>query len=274
MKAFLAEGHRVIALKRSTSDMYRLAEVRNEVIFYDLDNLDLAKPFTEHGFIDAVVHTATCYGRGGESVANILETNTAFPLRLLETAIVFNTGTFFNTDTILYPYLNAYALSKKHFADWGRQLATPDGIRFINIRLEHIYGSGDDPSKFTTWVVECCVNNVTEIELTAGEQRRDFIHISDAVSAYACLLERAAELGTGFQVVDLGCGEPVSVRSFVETVHRLSSSSSTLRFGALPYREHEQMKSCADTSCLNKLGWRCRTSLTEGVANLIKEKMV
>jgi hypothetical protein len=54
---------------------------------------------------------------------------------LLETATFFNTDTFFNADTILYEHLNAYALTKKHFADWGKQFALMKKIQFVNIKL-------------------------------------------------------------------------------------------------------------------------------------------
>lgn len=269
-RAFVQEGHRVIALKRQTSDLNRLADVRSDVIFYDLDNLDLAKPFTEQGPIDAVIHTATSYGRAGELATQVFEANTAFPLRLLETATRFNTDTFFNTDTILYPYLNAYALSKKHFTEWGRQLVAHERIRFVNICLEHMYGPGDDPKKFTTWIVDRCLKHEPEIKLTLGEQRRDFIYITDAIAAYMRLLECTTALGAGFQEVGLGSGVAGTVRSFVETVHQLCASRSHLCFGALPYRDHEQMESRANTQRLRDLGWKCHTSLREGLLNMIE----
>ncbi len=61
-----------------------------------MEGLDLARPFQEHGKVDAMIHTATCYGRQEENATVVFEANTGFPLRLLEAA------TFFNTDTILY----------------------------------------------------------------------------------------------------------------------------------------------------------------------------
>src|SRR5207344_1577562 len=103
--------------------------------------------------LDAVVHTATSYGRKGEKAVAVLEANTAFPLRLMESGISFGVKTFFNTDTSLNKYMNFYALSKKQFADWGRLLAGQKKIRFINIELEHFYGPGDDDSKFTASVI-------------------------------------------------------------------------------------------------------------------------
>jgi CDP-paratose synthetase len=273
--AFVADGHEVTILKRRNSSLRRLMGLQDSLHSYDLDGLDLAEPFQARGPIDVVVHTATCYGRAGESATEVSAANTAFPLRLLEAAIscdtdtFVNTDTFFNTNAILYPHLNAYALSKKHFADWGRQLSADGTIRFVNVRLEHLYGPGDDASKFATWIVKQCLDNVPEIQLTAGEQRRDFINIADAVSAYQTVLPASGALASGFIEIGLGSGVPISVRDFVETAHRLSGSASQLRFGALPYRENEQMHSAADISGLAALGWHCRTGLEEGIRAMI-----
>ena len=88
-RAFVAEGHDVIALKRQTSKLHRLAGIEQQLYFYDVENLDLAKPFQEQGPIDVVVHTATSYGRAGESASEVFESNAAFPLRLLEMANFF-----------------------------------------------------------------------------------------------------------------------------------------------------------------------------------------
>jgi len=275
-RAFVAEGHDVVALKRQTSKLHRLAGIEKQLCFYDVENLDLAKPFQEHGPIDIVVHTATCYGRSGEATSEVFTANTAFPLHLLERAISFNTDTFintdtfFNTDTILYSYLNAYSLSKKQFSEWGKQLSADKQIRFLNIRLEHMYGPGDHASKFTTWIAEQCTKNTPTIELTAGQQMRDFIYIDDVVEAYRCLLQKSADINPGFLEMGLGSGASVRVRDFVELVHRISRSSSKLHFGALPYREYELMESRADIEYLKLLGWLPKRKLEDGVFAMIK----
>ena len=72
-KALITGGHRVIALKRSFSDIYRLIDIQSELVFYDIEHLDYVRPFTEHGHIDAVIHTSTCYGRAGETSTQVYQ---------------------------------------------------------------------------------------------------------------------------------------------------------------------------------------------------------
>ena len=272
-RAFLGEGHRVVALKRATSSLIRLAEVADKVAFYDLEGLDLQATVSREAPIDAVIHTATCYGRRGESAVEVFEANTTFPLRLLAAAGRHGVGVFLNADTVLPRDVNAYALSKFQFVEWGKRLSQDQHIRFVNLRLEHLYGPGDDASKFTTWIVKSCLANVPEIKLTAGEQQRDFIHIADAVSAFKVILEHVFAFNPGFTELGIGTGEPVSVRNFVEVTHRLCRSRSNLAFGALPYRENELMECGTNLRSLLSWGWRSQIPLEVGVAEMLREMM-
>lgn len=265
VKKLLQQGHRIVILKRSFSDTKRIRNIGTQLISYDIDNSNLVQPFQDIGKIDVVFHTATSYGRNNESTSSIFEANTGFPLRLLETAILFKTDIFFNTDTILDKYINNYSLTKKHFMEWGKYLADNSKIKFVNIKLEHIFGPGDDISKFTTYVIKSCLENVSELKLTLGEQKRDFVYIEDIVSAYLVLLQWTEQCIKPYQEYELGSGEAVSIKKFVETVHRLSNSKTVLNFGALPYRKHETMYSKANIEPMNRLGWSPQYSLEQAL---------
>ncbi|HKI60922.1 MAG TPA: NAD-dependent epimerase/dehydratase [Mariprofundaceae bacterium] len=264
-KALLKQGYSVVGLKRRTSSLHRVEALLSDIFLYDLEDLDYTVPFTDHGSVNIVIHTATCYGRNGESINQIAEANTVFPLRLLEAAIDAGTPAFLNVDTSLDKYLNAYALSKKQFAEWGRYFANAGRIRFLNARLEHFYGPGDDASKFTTHVMQSCQANVPELKLTAGEQKRDFIYIDDTVDALLTVLGKSDSLADRFTEFDVCSGQSVSVREFVETVHRLTNSTTKLNFGAVPYRDGEVMLAQADISKLKHLGWQPHHTLEQGL---------
>lgn len=269
-EAFLARGYEVIALKRRESSMHRIEKVRADMRFYDIDEMDFASIFRAHPRIDAVIHTATCYGRNGESINQIFDANTVFPLRLLEAASQSDVGTFINTDTILDKYLNLYALSKNQFLEWGRFFSMHNRIHFSNMRLEHFYGPGDDDTKFTSFIIKSCLENVPELKLTQGEQKRDFIYVDDVVSVYVLLVEKLDQFPERFIEFDVGSGSAISIREFVERAHRMTQSKTKLLFGALPYRDGEVMLSAANVAPLQAIGWRCETSLEQGLAKTIE----
>jgi nucleoside-diphosphate-sugar epimerase len=128
-----------------------------------------------------------------------------------------------------------------------------------------MYGPGDDSSKFTTFIFESLKKNVPQIELTPGEQKRDFVYIDDVVEAYVVLLEKQKEK-TEFSEFEIGSGEAVSIRDFVETAKDVIGAKTKLLFGARKYREHEIMFSQADIKKLQEYcGWDPHVPLNKGI---------
>jgi nucleoside-diphosphate-sugar epimerase len=222
-----------------------------------------------------VVHTACAYGRDGETPLQVLDANLRLGLMLLQASLAGTKHlvTLMNAATVLDPTVSLYALSKQQFSEWGARLAKahPAQLRFVDLRLQHMYGPGDAHSKFTTNVLHACQGNQPRLALTAGEQRRDFVHIDDVVTAFDTVLQHAASLGT-VDCVDIGSGYAPSVREFVETVHRLAGSSTALDFGAVDYRPDEAMLCVANTSRLRAMGWSPQHDLVSGLRDTLRKE--
>lgn len=269
VKELLQQGHIVIILKRSFSDIRRIKESLYQTQSYDIDNVSLETVVNEDTGIDVIFHTATCYGRRGEKLSQMLETNLLFSLRLLELSLSAGVSEFINSDTSLNRHLNPYALSKKQFAEWAHLLTKKGSLRFVNVVLENIYGPGDSDSKFASHLIRSCINNLPELPLTPGEQKRDFIYIDDVVSGFQVLLKNINALPAGYTEFAIGSGRSVTIREFVEAVARLAGSKTHMDFGALPYRENEMMDSLADILPLKQYGWSPQISLEEGIRRTI-----
>ncbi|MGZ0052655.1 NAD-dependent epimerase/dehydratase family protein [Brevibacillus gelatini] len=279
-RALLAEGHQVTILKRSTSDCSRLADIASELAACDVDAADLLSAFSRHGPFDAVMHAATAYGRRGESEAALVEANVLFPLRLLRACCEYGTGLFVNTDTFSRAslafgatHLAGYHLTKKQFAEWGAHAAVQYGLAFANMRLEHVYGPDDQPDKFIPYVIRQCLQDGARLALTSGEQKRDFVYVTDVVEAYLLLLRQKDSLPKGaYLEYQVGTGRATAVRELVEKIHSLTCSTAQLQFGALPQRPGELMCSQADTRKLRELGWKERVSLEQGLTMLLQKE--
>lgn len=271
-KDLLSAGYDVVGLKRQSSSLARIESIVSDIMLVDIDGLDFDSLFAQYSDIDYIVHTATNYGRNNESVSEIFNTNTVLPLKLLDAGCQAGVKFYINTDTILDQYLNLYSLSKNQLLQWGKFLSNRDKIMFINLRLEHIYGYNDDASKFTSYVINNCMANTLTLKLTPGEQKRDFIYIDDVVTAYLMILEKATDFENSFIEFDVGSGQSISIRSFVETVHHLTGSQTQLAFGAMPYRSGEVMHSQADTTGLRKFGWKCKYDLVAGISKVLLEE--
>lgn len=267
----LSDGKKISLLIRQSSELTRLRgkETHFNICRFSSD-ADVKSILTRER-PDIVIHTACLYGRTNETSLEIQDANVRFGLSILQGLIENNKPcTFINTGTALSPELSLYALTKRHFADLGREITLKNSLlQFLNVKLQHMYGPGDDISKFTTHVVHSCYHNRPVLNLTTGAQKRDFIYIDDVVSAYKVLCNQAEKLEP-FYEIDVGSGASPTIRSFVETVHAITSSKTKLIFGALPYRVNEAMCCVADIERMVSLGWEPKYDLSEGLKKTIE----
>jgi len=266
--ACVAEGWQVTVLKRRTSDLHRL-EGLEDVALVDLEDGGSDGAFHAVSGADVVVHAAGAYGRSGEGCADLLEANTTLPLRLLDAAVAAGTPTFVSAGTSLNETLNGYALSKHQFSQWGELVCANCRMLFLDASIEHFYGPGDNDMKFVTHAARAFLAGEEEYGLTPGEQERDFIYIDDVVSAFVAIMRQAPQMAPGYREIDVGSGESVTIRHFIEVLRELSHSATRPVFGALPYRPHEVMHSCADTTSLRELGWSPRVCLRDGITKML-----
>jgi CDP-paratose synthetase len=275
LEALIQENYNVVILKRSFSDTWRIDHLMKKVKWYDIDKLPFEKAFEEQK-IDAVIHTAANYGRKNEKVSEVVDNNLIFGLKILETAASSQTDIFFNADTLQYKYLSNYTLAKKQFAEWLKFFGESGKIKVVNCKIEHMYGPRDDNKKFGIWLLEQMLSNEKEIRLTTGEQKRDFIYVTDIVKAYLLLLGQTDRFQK-FNEYDVGTGNQVNVKEFVlklkETVEIQQNKplSAELHFGSIPYRQGEKMDISENVSPLFALGWRPAVSLTEGLKLMVSE---
>lgn len=268
LKSLLEEGHSIIALAPNKNDSPK--EAKNLKV-YHLDCHRAETAFKENK-IDGVFHFATCYGRRGEDFASIAQTNILLPLSLLALASENKSKFFINTDTILNPKINPYALSKSQFKQWLNFYSSK--LKCINIRIDHFYGPFDKPIKFIAWIIKNLKENAEKIDLTKGDQKRDFIYIDDLCAAYMSVFNKIDELPLGkIHNFEAGTGIKTSIKDTVLLIKEFFPENKTkLNFGAVPYRQNEIMDYPLDNSSLKATGWKAKTILKEGIKTILKEE--
>jgi len=263
--ALLVRGHVVLALHRlGGCEVPVTRDQLSWVLLKDIDQTFRSyKP-------EIVIHLATCYGSESD-LSEVVETNVVMPLRILELAATTECKLFINTDSYYtkpefnYSHMRPYINSKNEFIKWARLfLENSCSMKIASVRLEHVYGFGDGGRKFIPEIFNKLQLN-EDISLTAGKQERDFIHVDDVIEGYLTLIESQNALGSGITEIGLGTGKAISVREFIEVAKQVSRSMSILKFGEIPYREREIMRSVADLGFMSNLGWHANVRVNDGI---------
>jgi len=263
---YLCQKHEVYALIRHSSCSSRLLQ-DGLYIKRAEKNLELDSVFNDVN-PDVVINTVALYGRRGESLSDLVESNISFPLKIFELAEKYCVNAFIHTGTSLPSNVSPYAFTKKTFPEIIKY--RNGKTKFLNIELEHFYGPRDDSSKFISYVIEQCFNS-TSLDLTSGCQLRDFIYIEDVTSAYEVILDNLGKL-RNHESIPLGSGDAYKIKDVVQAIWRICNSQTLLNFGAIPLRENEHMYSSADIGKLKDLGWEAKYSLYDGLKKTILEK--
>ncbi len=270
LKKMLDEDFDVVVLKRTTSNTSRIKSLLPQLQSYDIDIITPEKIFRENK-IDIILHAATDYGRKENSPLNIINANLILPLMLLHEGMKHGIKAFINTDTMIDKHVNHYSLSKAQFREW---LKTYSGcLACVDVALEHFYGPYDDKTKFTSHIISSFLKEVPVINLTKGEQKRDFIYIDDVIDAFMLIIKSIFNSSFGLERFEIRSGINITIKDFVILVQKITNNKTTrLNFGALPYREHEQMESKVNLTNMMSLGWKPKITLKEGLAITIEQE--
>lgn len=96
------------------------------------------------------------------------------------------------------------------------------------------------------------------------EPRRDFVHIQDALAAYATLIRRG-EPGTAY---NLGTGAATSIRQALDLLIEIAGIEAEVEVDAARLRPADVELTRADNRRLSALGWRPERSLRQALEDL------
>ncbi len=136
------------------------------------------------------------------------------------------------------------------------------------LRLPIIYGPGQVGGMLVPSLVDSLLRGA-RFPMTSGEQTRDFLFVDDVCT----LVQRCLAQGAPASVFNASGGCEVSIRDAARAIARAVSreASALLDIGALPYREHEQMRYALDASRARQvLGWTPQVDFATGVERVVE----
>ena len=132
------------------------------------------------------------------------------------------------------------------------------------LRLFYQYGPFERRQRLVSAVINSLLHNQTA-KVTKGEQIRDFLHVEDVAAAIWAVAQSHL---TG--PVNVGSGQPVSVREIVSMVGDILNRAELIAFGALPYSASDPKFICANNRRLvENTTWTSRYDLEDGLRQTI-----
>jgi UDP-glucose 4-epimerase len=165
------------------------------------------------------------------------------------------------------PPTSAYAISKWVQSAYVDLFYRHYQLPTVVLRLGIVYGPGEESAQRLVPHVITQLLRGEAPRLSSGAQLVDWIYLEDAVAAFVAAMDAAGAIG---QTLNLGWGEPISVRAMAELIARTIDSGVNPVFGAVPDRPVVPTQPAEPSIALAALGWRARTPLEEGLRTTIE----
>ncbi len=170
----------------------------------------------------------------------------------------------------LEPTNDAYALAKIAGIKLCQAYAREHGKNFISAMPTNLYGPNDNYDLRNSHVLPALIRKVHEAKQSgarsipvwgSGNPRREFLHTDDLADACLFLLNRYDQP----DLVNVGCGEDVTIRELAETVCDVLEFDGSLEFDTS--KPDGTPRKLLDISKIVALGWSPKIPLRTGIAD-------
>jgi GDP-L-fucose synthase len=168
----------------------------------------------------------------------------------------------------LEPTNDAYAIAKIAGIKLCQAFAKQYGKAFLSAMPTNLYGPHDNFDLHTSHVLPALIRKAHEAKETgageivvwgSGTPRREFLHADDLADACLFLLRHHQSA----EIVNIGCGEDLTIRELTETVCRVVGFGGRLVFD--PSKPDGTPRKLLDIGRIRTLGWAPRIPLEEGI---------
>ncbi len=166
---------------------------------------------------------------------------------------------FVETDTADRP-LAAYPASKRAAEMLAHTYYNLAGLPVTALRFFNVYGPAGRPDMMPWRLLEATQTGA-EIKLfNGGDIHRDWTYIADTVAGVVAALDKPL----GFEIINLGCGAPISLTDFVETIEALAGKAINTVSVQTPLSD-PPITYCNNDKARELLGFAPSVSIREGL---------
>lgn len=156
-----------------------------------------------------------------------------------------------------------YAAAKWASSAYARMFLALYKTPVVVARLFMVYGPGQKDLRKLIPYVTLSFLREQPAKLSSGQRQVDWIYVDDVIDGFIAIAQTPGVEGN---VIDLGSGTFVSIRTVVEHLVNLIHPKIIPSFGALNDRPMEQVRVANTADTFAKIGWRPTISLEKGLA--------
>ncbi|MGI9089269.1 MAG: GDP-L-fucose synthase [Chthoniobacterales bacterium] len=169
----------------------------------------------------------------------------------------------------LEPTNDAYAIAKIAGIKLCQAYAAEYCENYISAMPTNLYGPNDNFDLGSSHVLPALLRKAHEAKMEgareivvwgSGTPRREFLHVDDMADACVFLLQNYDSP----EIINVGCGEDISIRQLVELICEVVGFHGALTFDAS--KPDGTPRKLLDVAKLTALGWQPRIPLREGIA--------
>ena len=172
-------------------------------------------------------------------------------------------------DGPLEPTNEAYAIAKIAGIKLCQAYSREYGANFISAMPTNLYGPNDNFDLETSHVLPALMRKAHEAKVRkdqklivwgTGKPRREFLHVDDLASACVLILEKYDSP----EIINLGCGEDISIRELAELICDVVGFEGELAWDTT--KPDGTPRRLLDVTKLRALGWKPAIPLRDGIA--------
>ena len=169
----------------------------------------------------------------------------------------------------LEPTNESYAIAKIAGIKLCQAYAREYRANFISVMPANLYGPNDNFDLETSHVLPALVRKAHEVKVRqdqklivwgTGKPRREFLHVDDLASACVLILEKYDSP----EIINLGCGEDISIRELAELICNVVGFDGELAWDTT--KPDGTPRRLLDVTKLRALGWKPAIPLRDGIA--------
>jgi GDP-L-fucose synthase len=168
----------------------------------------------------------------------------------------------------LEPTNEPYAVAKIAGIKLAQSFRRQFGCNFISVMPTNLYGPNDNFDLNSSHVLPALIRKFHDAKTAGrervtlwgtGKPRREFLHVDDL--ADGCY--RLMEVYNSADIINLGCGEDLSIRELAELIARVVEFKGAIEWDTT--KPDGTPRKLLDISRIRALGWRPTISLEDGI---------